>query len=218
MPPRYEDSVNKIIFTYFAAISKVPFDVSGTIITPKPLKVSPTLARKHVCGTGCGGCCLKLSLDYIKEEKERLGPPGVKWRTVEFNKKPIRVWTDFQRYNTGDRCRYLSLETGLCDNYLTRAFSCDFELIRFYMGKTNKFNLLGQGPYGRKWQLTRFDGGEVNQCKFKTPHKDYVAETIQKLGRLKQWADYFGLTETWVPEIIDFLESGRWEKGLIVLK
>jgi len=215
MAVRYPDSVEKIIFTYFAAITKVPFDVEGTVVLPKPLKVSPTLARKHSCPAGCGACCLKLSLDYIKVETER---PEVKWRTVELNKKPIRVWSDFQRDNAGDRCKCLSPETGLCDNYPKRAFSCDFEPIRFYMGNSNNFNLLGQGPYGRKWQLTRFDGGNDIRCEFERTNMDARADTIRKLGRLKEWVDYFGLTETWLPEIIDYMESGKWKNGLIVLK
>lgn len=88
MAVRHPDSVEKIIFTYFAAITKVPFDAEGTIVTPRPLKVSPTLARKHVCAEGCGGCCLKLSLDYIKEEQK---PPGVRWRTVEFNRRRAQL-------------------------------------------------------------------------------------------------------------------------------
>ena len=71
--------------------------------------------------------------------------------------------------------------------------------------------------FGRGWQLKQANGEEGTLCEIQEATPASVADSIAKLERLRAWAEYFGLTETWVPDIIDYLRSGRWENGSIIL-
>lgn len=209
------DSVEKVVTRYFAAITKVPFTYGKIEITPKPLVVSSTLARGYTCPPDCGACCPKFTLDYIDNEEK---PDGVEERSVTFNGNNITVWSDQQKLNTGTHCQHVSSVDARCAIHSVRPFSCDFELVRAYIGLTNPKNRIGLGKFGRSWNLTRaVGGGKGTLCEVLTPSPEAIADTIRKLERLQAWSNYFGLTETWIPEIIDFLRSEKYVAGNLVL-
>lgn len=218
--PRHGDSVKKIVSQYFAAITKIPFAVGKKVIQPKPLQVSSLLARGYEC-RNCGACCMNFTLDYIPGERI---PPGLSKRLVKFDGRDIEIYSDSQKENLQHHCKHLTSPSALCgihdgpDRPFAHPFSCDFELIRFCVGKKAPNNWLGVKKYGRAKAMTRLDGEKSARCTVdKKPHKDAVPEVIRKLRRLEEWANHFGLTETWVPEIIDYLEQGKWRTGNVLL-
>ena len=54
-------------------------------------------------------------------------------------------------------------------------------------------------------------------CKIKPPSEKGAMETARKLRRLKAWTDYFEL-ETFIPEILEYLEGGGWRFGKATFK
>jgi hypothetical protein len=212
MSVTHPNSVDKIV-KYFRAISKVPFTTANEKHHPRPLVVSAHLARGYTCPAGCGACCTVFSLDYLPYEEK---PEGVRERVFEFNKRKIFVFTDFQSGNRRKHCKHLD-ENARCAIHPIRPFSCDFELIRTYVGPKQPTSRIGVADFGRKWNMTGANGGKGTQCQILHPSDAAIQDTIRKLRRLEQWASHFGLTETWIPEIIDFLEITKGSEGNITL-
>jgi hypothetical protein len=210
----HKDSVDKTVKKCFRAITKLPFKVKGATIQPCPLEVSALLARGYICKKRCGACCPKFSLDYLPSEDK---PEGVTERFFEFNGRKIPVYSDFQKDNTGKHCKHVSSRNARCRIYPIRPFSCDFELVRCYVRPNMPSNKIAVAPFGRAWNLTRADGGKGTLCEILPPSEAAIQDTIRKLRRLQQWADHFGLAETWIPEIIEFLEATKGTKGDITL-
>lgn len=207
------DSVTKIVTRYFATLTKVPFCYEEKPYQPKSLKVSPLLLRDYTCPPSCGGCCLKFSLDYIAGEHM---PEGVTQRTVQFNGRAVKVWTDIQSDNPARTCRHLQPKDGRCGIYTVRPFSCDFELIRTLQNEDpDRANVLTQKLFGRGWSFQRVDGGQGALCEMTPITEKSIKEVIRKLGRLQQWAAHFGL-ETWAPELIAIVERGHLDHQIIL--
>ena len=207
------DSVDKIVTRYFATVAKVSFEFNGTTYRAKRLKVSPHLLRDYTCPPMCGGCCFKFTLDYIPGEDM---PKGVKKRKVQFNGKEIEVWTDPQLANDGTRCCHLNSKDGRCGIYKERPFSCDFELIRTLQNEDpRRPNVLTQKLFGRGWSYARVDGGKGALCEMTPVTPKSVAEVHRKLGRLKMWADHFGL-ETHVDTLMEIVERGHLDHQIIL--
>lgn len=212
MSVRHSDSIDKVI-KYFAVVAKVPFNDGNMTYHPRPLVVSAQLARGYTCPEGCGACCPVFSLDYLPTEAQ---PEGVKQRFFEFNGRLVPIFTDFQHDNLRQHCKHLS-QDARCGIHPVRPFSCDFELIRTYLGPKLPTSRIAVAPFGRAWNLTRADGGKGARCQILPPSDAAIQETTLKLRRLEQWASHFGLTETWIHEIIDFLETTKGTKGNITL-
>lgn len=213
----HTNSLDKIVFTYFAGITRVPFTFEGKVVAPRPLEVSAKLARGYSCPPNCGACCPVFSLDYLPHEDK---PEGLTERYVDFEGRQIRILTDFQRENEGSHCKYVRPEDVRCVLHgepSKHPFSCDFELIRFTIGTERPYHWLGVRKFGRPHSLTRFDGTRGAACTITEPTEDtiggIVQDVVRKLRRLEKWATYFGLTETHVPEIINFLESTKGKAG-----
>lgn len=197
----FKDSVDKIVTSYFATITKLPFTYKNTVYDPKRLYLSPLIYRGFTCPSHCGGCCPRFSLDYLPEEAK---PNNTIPRLVRFNSKEYTIYTDAQEENESRYCQYLNQENGRCNNYETRPFTCDFELIRT-LTYTDK-HVLTQKLYGRGWAFTRIDGEKGALCEMTPPTRETVDEVIRKLGRLKEWADYFELY-SWIDTIIKWVKS-----------
>ena len=195
------DSIDKIVTVYLAAITEEQFIYDAQLFTPKPLKVSPMLLRATYCPENCGGCCPKFTLDYIPVEQT---PKGVQERSVRFNGKQIKILSILQNENKDHFCKFLDKSNGRCTIHEVNPFSCVFEPLRFRMGITvNDFNVLGCYPFGRGWSFKTTDGGRGAKCRFINHVSVNVRnQVIQKLERLQQWAEYFGLKKTKVPAII----------------
>lgn len=198
----FRDSVDKIVQTYFASVTKEKFTYKGVEFAPKDLHVSPLLLRGYTCPVGCGGCCPRFSLDYLPSENK--SSLAVK-RYIEFNNKQVEIYSDMQDDHEDHFCRNLNKTDGRCGIYLVRPFSCDFELIRFFVSEDS--TQLSQQLFGRGWQFLRIDGDRGALCSMTPIDKSSIADVIRKLNRLKQWTDYFGIS-TWIPEILRWIERG----------
>ncbi len=204
MSVAYTNSVEKIIDTYFAAVTKTEFVWNGTRFTPRPLKLFPSLANEHVCPENCGACCGQFTLDYINGERDST---GLQERIIQLNGHDIKIWTDEQLGS--ERCKYLRMEDGRCYIHGVHPFSCDFECLRFEVGQVRNYNELKQGHYKRGWQLAQVDGTKNVKCKFLPASTEGAQESIRKLKRLEDWTNHFHLTDTYIPEIITYVEN--WE-------
>lgn len=161
------DSVDKIVFKYFASIARVPFTFNGVTVTPQPLQVSAGLARGYDCPPMCGACCEKFSLDYLPVEAH---PSGLQERTVQFNGREITVLTDFQRQNSTDFCRHVSQNNARCSIHPVRPFSCYVELMGCRIGTALPHNRISVRPYSRAWNMTRVtDGKKGASCEILPP-------------------------------------------------
>lgn len=198
------DSVDKIVGSYFATVTAVPFVYKRKRYEVPELSVSPLLLRGYTCPMNCGGCCPKFSLDYLPGEAR---PEGAVARTVEFNGRTVELYTDMQSSNSTDRCRHLNRTDGRCGIYLTRPFSCDFELIRM-MPTGERGRRMTQQLFSRGWAMKRVDGGKGALCQITPPNQESIDDVVRKLTRLKQWTDHFGLA-TRVPTILDWISLVR---------
>lgn len=201
MPLR--DSMDKIIGTYFAAITTQPFSYKGKDYTPKILHLSPQLFRYYTCPPACGGCCSAFSLDYIRPD-EKL-PMGVLFRIVNFDGRQIPIYSDLQTTNRTSYCRHLDRGSGLCGIHGRHPFSCDFELLRF-LHFPEKASLLTK-QYGRSWNMLRVDGRRGALCEIIPMEPQHLYETYRKLLRLKRWTEHFGL-ETCIDLVLEYVKTG----------
>lgn len=201
----FTDSLDKIVRVYFASVTKEEFEYKGVKHAPKSLTVSPLLLRGFTCPVGCGGCCPRFSLDYLPSENRT---EKAQARLVEFNGKQLEIYSDLQNDHDDHFCRNLNKTDGRCGIYLQRPFSCDFELIRFFVAEDS--TRLSQQLFGRGWQFLRIDDDRGALCTMTPVDKDTIADVIRKLNRLKQWTDYFGIS-TWVPEILHWIDRGDYD-------
>jgi len=213
MSVHHSDSVEKIVERYFSAVAKKPFEFNGKRYGPKPLFVSNQLARGYTCPLNCGACCPVFTLDYLPSEET---PEDVSDRQFKFNDNWVTVRSNEQPLNRTSHCCYVSREDARCQIHPIRPLSCDFELIR--PRACEKRNELRVAKFGRAWNLTNaVDGSKGTRCEITNPTDKSIADTIRKLNRLRKWTNHFGLGRTWIPEIINYLQSGRWKSGPIIL-
>lgn len=205
-----QDSVEKIIGSYFTSVNAVPFEYKGKVHPVPKLRVSPLLLRSATCPENCGGCCGPYTLDYIPSEHP---PEGfAEERMIKFNGYEVAVRTISQPTELTqpqNKCRFLNLSNGRCGIHTNHAFSCDFELIRFIKREPSEkqpypsANLTSQ-MYGRGWAMKRVDGTRGHSCEMIPANPETGLDVLRKLKRLKEWTDYFGLA-TRLPRIIDWV-------------
>jgi Fe-S-cluster containining protein len=210
--PRYINSLDKVVFSYLAAVTKCDFQYSEKTVIAKPLIVSPMIFRGFQCPENCGGCCPRFSLEYLPSEPRPEYKEFVGYE-VSVNGKNFTMYHDEQSDHLDHHCRYLDKITGRCDIYPRRPFHCDFELLRVYTGK--KGNRLTTQMFGRGWQFLRIDNQRGALCKITQTTSKSLEEVVRKLKRLKEWADHFQL-DTWLPEIIEWVASGPHVKPLLL--
>jgi Fe-S-cluster containining protein len=196
------DSFDKVVESYFSAITREVFVYKDKWFHPKPLKVSPLIFRGFTCPEQCGGCCPRFSLDYlpIEDTKDLELEP----RVVFINSKAFSLLSDMQDDHQNHHCRNL-LENGRCGIYKVRPFSCDFELIRFMHFSEN--SVLTQKLFGRGWSMLRVDDKRGAKCEMLPITKESTKEVVRKLYRLKQWVDYFEI-KTCINKIIQWAQTG----------
>lgn len=197
------DSIDKIM-TYFSAVCTESFKYKRKTYIPKDLRVSTHIFRGVDCVVNCGACCKRYSLDYLPSEKH---PYELEKRLIQIGSTKFTIYSDLQP-EAHDNCSHLDMSTGRCKIYPNRAFSCDFELIRFlHTNIPNKPTQLLTKLYGRKWNMTRCDGGLGGLCKILPCSIEIKNDIIRKFTRLKEWADYFKIP-TCLPEIITYINTG----------
>ena len=195
------DSIDKVVYSYFANISRDRFVYKGKEFEPRLLTVSPLLLRDYTCPEFCGGCCFRFSLDYLPSEPK---PESVAPRVVSFNSHDVVIYSDLQVDHVDHFCRQLNKTNGRCNIYPVRPFTCDFELIRFFASQEKA--RLSQQLYGRGWAFTQISGAKGAMCEMLPADTKSKQEVHRKLLRLQEWATHFGIS-TWVPEILDWVAS-----------
>lgn len=228
----FVDSLDKIVESYFKAITRAPFVYKDKTYWPHDLRVSPGTFRGYTCPANCGACCHRFSLDYLPSEP-RPGPlPGVPDRFVErrvrFNGKEFGLYSDTQEDHTDRHCINVNkrdgpqeydsaLDPGRCQIHGVHPFTCDFELLRFSHAVENldRPNYLNQRLYGRGWAMTRVDGQKKAMCEMITGDTTWKADTQRRLGRLMHWADYFELDHCLL-EIIGWVATGPHDEPLTI--
>jgi Fe-S-cluster containining protein len=231
----FKDSLDKIVESYFAAITRTPFTYKGKEYRPHDLRVSPGLFRGYTCPANCGACCHRFSLDYIPSEA--LPDPGATtWqdlnfpeREVEFNGKTFLLRSNTQENSKDRHCNFVNkkgdgpqiydktMDLGRCKIHGHHPFTCDFELIRFShaVEDLTRPNYINQRLYGRGWAMTRVDGQKKAMCEMVTGNEEWKRDTQRRLTRLLEWANYFELDHC-LYEIIGWVASGPWEEPLTI--
>jgi hypothetical protein len=209
----FYDSIDKIVFSYFACITTKTFTYKGHTYHPRQLRVSPGLLREMHCPPMCGGCCGPYSLEYLPFEDH---PYELTPRIIEFDGRNILVYSDLQEDNKTNHCKHLILEDGRCNIHSQKPFAADFELIKFQVTKKDDGrNQLTQKVFSRGWSYNRVDGGKGQLCYMSEPTKESVQDAARRMKRLRQWANYFSLSHCLDP-VIEWMESGPHEHPLIV--
>ena len=216
------DSVEKIIERYFSAVTTVPFEYKGKSYQPKGIRISTSLFFKRmVCVSHCGACCRRFTNDWLPAEKSRLTPKVLEFvqeRMIKFSGRDVIVLSDVQDDHSDYYCRHLGKEDGRCGIHGFSPFSCDFELLRFSHWEDPEMpEHLGHRPFGRGWNMKRIDGVRGALCEWYDTEasKEQIQDTVRKLKRLKDWADWFGI-ETTLPTIIDWVARGPHPVALTV--
>ena len=229
------ESIVKIVTQYFAPMTKVPFEFRDKMYEPKSLRVSPMIfTRKMTCVPGCGGCCAKLSVEYIRPEVDEIwwsaesagtflkadgSQPKFKYREIDINGISKPVFSDLQKDNHDHFCHYLTQEDGLCNIHGRHPFSCDFELVRFsIMSDPNRANQLNHRPFGRGWAMLTVDGTRGAKCEWEDTPAQFgldQSEIVRKLKRLKMWMEYWEL-EHKVDRVIDWVNTGPHKEPLFI--
>ena len=210
------DSLKKIIPTYFAAFNYQQFSFAGKLYLPRPLRVSPHLARGLGCPAMCGGCCASVFfLDYIPAEGRPMVETGMNFieRTAFVNGKNFSVLSEMQTGNDNRHCKNLNMADGRCGIHGLHPFSCDFEIIRLkHFNDLTQPNQVLTAPYGRAWNMLRIDYERGAMCTIEGATQEHANESIRKLRRLEQWMDYFEIPHKIEPAI-KYLEEGEWQSG-----
>jgi Fe-S-cluster containining protein len=228
------ESIVKIVTQYFAPMTNETFVFRGKTYHPKTLRVSPMMfERSMACPAYCGGCCARLSVEYIKPEIDEIWnslsasesykkadgeDPRFSCRSIKVGEVSRPVWSDLQKENKDHFCHYLTQEDGRCSIHGRHPFSCDFELLRFsIMSDPDRANQFNHRPFGRGWAMLTVDGTRGAKCIWENETIDYtqINEIVRKLKRLKQWMEYWELSHK-VDRVIDWVESGPHKKPLFI--
>jgi len=223
-----KDSVDKIVTTYFTAITRKPFTYKGQSYFPQDVRVSPGVFRGYTCPTNCGGCCHRFSLDYLPIEPRPPGNDRFSTRLVEFNGKEFEIYSDTQQDHDDHHCINVNKKgdgpqvvdpkvgLGRCQIHGHHPFTCDFELLRFsHTAKPERPNYINQRLYGRGWAMLRVDGERGAKCEMITGDPTWRADTQRRIGRLMHWADFFGLDHCLL-EIIGWVATGPHTEPLFI--
>lgn len=126
---------------------------------------------------------------------------------ITFNGKEVPIYSNKQ---PGDEhfCGHLDQSNGRCGIHGTHPFSCDFELIRFLNSTDeNRPDYITQKLFGRKWAMLNIRGERGTSCEMTPPDDKTVHEVKRKLGRLEQWCMHFGLINTKIPDILEWVDN-----------
>ena len=213
----FRDTLDKVIPTYFACMTREQFEYKGATYYPRVLRVSPDIVRGFTCPPKCGACCPRFSLDYL--EPQTLPGLLLTKRWVEVNGWQYPVWSDMQSDHDNHHCKHVSSKTGRCDVHGTQPFSCDFELMRFMQSSDGERAGLTTKLYGRAWAMLRVDGTtRGTKCEILPPSEDSISDTLRKLRLLQTWMEHFGLTNTYVPSVVMWVKAAQYKHGPLVLE
>lgn len=208
------DSLDRLLSVYMAAVAAKPFTYNHQSFEPRPLFVSPQLFQGFTCPAHCGACCFRVTLDYLPEDAHK--NKAAIARTIVINEEPVVVLSDKQEDSEQKMCRNLDIRDGRCLIHGNHPFLCDLEFVRVLRYQDHA--VLTQRLFGRGWALTRVDGETKGAaCRIIPADPHTVAEVLRKLQDLQRWADHFKI-ETKVPAILEWVATridnqGMWFGG-----
>lgn len=199
-----QDSIDKIVTSYFSACAEHEFTYKNQTFNPKKLIVSKQISRGLICPTMCGGCCKRHTRDFVPTEK--VPQYASEQRLIVLNSKQYPVFSDMQRHGN-TMCSHLD-SIGRCKVHSETPLSCDFELIRFSIFKdVESANRVTSRLYARGHQMKTICGTIGAKCEMTDINELSKIDTVRKLKRLELWMNYFEL-ENKISKIIDFINTG----------
>lgn len=211
------DSVDKII-SYFECVAREPFLYKGSRFMPHGgINVGPSVFDRDWCPTMCGGCCMhSFSLDYIPSEDRPAYITGT--RDIDFRAEATagwpRIFSDLQAdADYGSPCKHLDHQA-YCSIHTHNPLSCVMPLLIFMVpSQEEKYPAIVHKKFGRAWAMRTLAGPRGALCE-KAKDATGGPKTVQRLTQLKSWADHFGLMNTWLPDIIRWVEAGPHDEPL----
>lgn len=207
------DSIDKIVESYFSAVTAEPFSFKGVTYNPPRLKIPTSILRGFTCPPGCGGCCPRFTLDYLPWEDH---PYPLQMRFVEFNGRAVGIWSDLQQKSKwaktplekrAFRCNNLRWEDGRCGIHGQQPFSCDFEVIGVTKAPEGSTWRMTTRLFTRGWSMIRTGSDERGSlCELLPATPEWRNDVVRKLTRLQGWATHFGL-KTRVPQILSWISE-----------
>lgn len=204
----YCDSIDKLVFSYFTALTKDEIIYKGKTIKPYPLTISPLIFRSFECLEMCAGCCPVFSLDYLEDRVDLVK------RKIAFNNKEITIYSDLQTGNKGKHCKHVD-NKGRCIIHGHQPLSCDLELMKATINKCHKKNYISTKKFSRGWNMLRVDGKRGALCVIKDITPKSIMEIRRKINLLEFWCSHFGLN-SWCSEIVNWIDEGNIKKPLIL--
>lgn len=207
----FNNSLDKVVLTYFRTFAQDTFEYNGQEVTPPPSTViSPLLWRGFTCPEMCGGCCPRFSLVYLPQEDRPYDMPE---KSYSFNGNQVVFREDSQTDHNDHYCRNLKKDDGRCGIHGKQPFSCDFELIRIVASKERSW--VGTRLFGRGWAFKTVDGGKGAKCTITEVDDSSRSDVLRKLRRLRQWMDYCGIKNS-LQQVIAHGSSSEWATGLVI--
>lgn len=174
------------------------------------------------CHEICGGCCKKVSLDYLDkserwEKFKRLYPEKINdYRETKIENATF--YSNPQSENKSDYCQYLDLRSGLCTIHEARPLLCQSTPLKFKNNPTRNRVLLTSETYGRKHAFKRVDGLRGAKCKMLPVTEKRLIEDIQFLEELKEIGIKLDIPVENLNFIISLLKSREKDSKSITLK
>jgi len=179
----------------------------------KDLILSRLFFKSRQCPkTGCGACCVEVSLDYFEGERwERFKkeyPECLKnFKDREY--KGNLVHSDWQEGNkkfigkAAKRCKYLNFNNGMCNIHLAHPLLCDFEGI--VIRQHNKVHIRKQAKSVR---FLTVNNETCSQCHYKDKYNDEeLKKDISLLGELLEVSKKFNYKLKNLESIIAMLKT-----------
>jgi hypothetical protein len=207
------DSFDRIV-SYFHALARKPFEYHGETQRPySALVLSEKVFRDYTCPTGCGACCMKVSLVFDRPRPSDV--PVLDLHEFTVNGRSLSFPVDPQTDRRIERfCRHLD-ENGRCGIYEYRPLPCRFELFKFVHKPTlNRAYGLVRLP-GRGQVLLRVDSERGNKCEIRPYSPNLTKSHVDDLRIIETWMTHFGIAND-CQTAIRYLETGPHSKPLVV--
>lgn len=214
----------KLVCSYFAAVTREPIHWKNFVIEPHPLRVARNIFFGFSCPAHCGACCTQVStlnkdgshLEYLPTEPRA---SASREEIVVMNGKSIPIWVElmhedkpslFPLLNGHSTCKHLT-EDARCSIYTERSFGCDLPILmvnHYNVSKTCgvEHNVLLNRKFGRHHLYPRVDGGKGTMCELQSITPESTEDCRRRLRRWKEWMDYFQIS-SWLDEIISWAAS-----------
>lgn len=209
------DSFDRIV-SYFQALANTPFEYREKKYTPyRGLVVSTNVFRDYTCPSGCGACCMRVSLVFDRPRPSDL--PPINFHEFRLNGRHLDFPVDVQADRQNERfCRHLDGE-GRCGIYEYRPLPCRFELFKFIHNVSRNRAVAMVHLPGRGFKLLRVDQSRGAKCEITPYNPDLTKTHVDDLRIIAGWMDYFGIGHD-CKAVINYLETGPHVSSLEIVR